>query len=522
MHPSPFDTELIHFSHCSIEKNQTKIIPLFSWQIKTKEAWLITGPNGGGKSAIAAALTKVLDIVPQKEGLYSNVFEDSITVVSFETATALIQEEHARDNSEFIEGGIDPGRTVRTFLQEMMKPIENDNVPEILESNELITLFGIIPILDRGLKYLSTGEIRRCLLCKALLLKPALLILDEPYDGLDIESRSHIEPFIENLILETAQNPLCPTRLLLIMGRYIQIPNTITHVLELTDHHISFSGSRSEYEKMKNTSQIKSNDITLPITAYLHETLIEAQKQRDNFHSMNTNIPILVEMKNVTVEWSSKKVLDNVSWTVRKGEHWHIHGPNGSGKTTLLELITGDNPQVFKNEVYLFGIRRGSGETIWELKEKMGIVSYRLHVEFRSIHDITLENLIISGLHDSIGLYQKCGEEEYRLAHTWLCLAGFKNREKEKFGKLSYGEQRAMLIARAAVKCPPLLILDEPCHSLDNQSRTRILELLEAIAEEGSSTLLHVTHDPTEILACEKYILELHPNSKPMYSIVSL
>jgi len=231
---------------------------------------------------------------------------------------------------------------------------------------------------------------------------------------------------------------------------------------------------------------------------------------------------ILVEMRDVVVEWSDRRILDRLSWTLRRGEHWLIRGPNGSGKTTLLELITGDNPQVFRNDIRLFGKKRGSGETIWELKEKMGVVSYRLHTEYRSLGDLTLEAVVLSGLHDSIGLYQQCGEEERALAEKWLHLAGFAGRSATPFRDLSYGEQRAVLIARASIKQPPILILDEPCHGLDDTQRIRVLEVLQAIAENGTSTMLHVTHDPAEVLPCEKHILELCPGEKPMYRIIEI
>ena len=138
---------------------------------------------------------------------------------------------------------------------------------------------------------------------------------------------------------------------------------------------------------------------------------------------------------------------------MNKGEHWLIRGPNGSGKTTFLELITGDNMQVFSNDIKLFGARRGSGETIWDIKRKLGIVSYRLHVEYRMVNSTTLENVIISGFRDSIGLYEAATDVEKAAAKKWLQLGGFAGREKEAFGSISYGEQRAILILRAAVKC---------------------------------------------------------------------
>ncbi|NLC92255.1 MAG: ATP-binding cassette domain-containing protein, partial [Treponema sp.] len=138
------------------------------------------------------------------------------------------------------------------------------------------------------------------------------------------------------------------------------------------------------------------------------------------------------------------------------------------------------------------------------------------------VNGTSLQNVIISGFRDSIGLYGDPTDVEIAAARKWLRLGGFEGRENESFGSISYGEQRAILILRSAVKCPPILILDEPCHGLDEQYREKILHLLEVIAENGSSTMLHVTHDPSEVSKFEHNVLELHPNENPMYKIIQI
>jgi molybdate transport system ATP-binding protein len=213
-------------------------------------------------------------------------------------------------------------------------------------------------------------------------------------------------------------------------------------------------------------------------------------------------------MRDVNVGWGEKRVLSKLNWTVYPLEHWLIRGPNGAGKTTLLELVTGDNPQVFCNHVALFGKRRGTGETLWDIRRRLGIVSHRLHLEYRMVGDTTVEGVLVSAFHDSIGLYETPTDSETQAARRWLALAGMEDRGHRPFGSLSFGEQRMALILRGAVKSPPLLILDEPCHGLDRPSRALVLALLETIAETRTSTLLHVTHDPTEVLRCEGRVLE--------------
>lgn len=510
----------IALKNCAIRNETNTYMQALSWEMKKDENWLITGPNGGGKTTIADALAGNLEIVPFDDGLYANIFAGTTVLVSFEAAAALIEEERRRDDSDYMEGGVDPGRTPRKLLSEVF--------PGTLTNHPAIALCGIEAILDRGLKYLSTGEIRRTLLCRALISNPGLIILDEPFGGLDVSSKDMLSALIEKMLTGNADNgrtdipAFCSSRILLVMDRVNFIPNGITHVLELAGKQVSFSGNKGEYQARQESQKKTDADKQAEEQSELSKGFLNAQAQGsltlpDTIHTQEET---LVQMNGVTVAWSDHVVLDNLSWTLRKGEHWLIRGPNGSGKTTFLELITGDNPQVFRNDVWIFGRKRGTGETIWELKEKMGIVSYRLHVEYRALGSLSLETVILSGLHDSIGLYQQCGEQEKDLAQKWLALAGLEGRANEQFRDLSYGEQRAILIARAAIKCPPLLILDEPCHGLDDTYRERILQILQIIAETGTSTLLHVTHDPSEVLPCEKNILELRPGEKPMYRIL--
>ena len=512
---------------CSIRRGNEAIIGSVTWDMGSTGNWLVTGPNGSGKSVLVSALAGLFDIVPSESGSYHADGGDSTAIVSFETASALIEEERRRDDSDFVEGGVDPGRTPRSFIMETMYFADAPKYPEGagLESHPAVALCGIAPILDRGLKYLSTGEIRRTLLAHALCARPELLILDEPYDGLDVASRG--------MLLDFLSTGLKDTRLIVVMDPRGALPSSVSHVLELTNRSVSFSGTLNAYRRHLDcaTSAQPSVSAGAALTAPgklteigdIAEKLNEATTPRDSGEPKGTpytGTP-LVEMRGVTVEWSGRKVLDDLTWALNRGEHWLIRGPNGSGKTTFLELITGDNPQVFRNDVRLFGVKRGSGETIWEIKEKMGIVSYRLHTDYRALGEYALETVLLSGLHDSIGLYCQCGEEERRLANQWLELSGFAGRGGEAFRDLSYGEQRAVLIARAAIKQPPILILDEPCHGLDDGHRRLVLTLLQAIAERGESTLLHVTHDPEEVLPCERHILELRPGESPMYRILN-
>ncbi|MBD5433728.1 MAG: ATP-binding cassette domain-containing protein [Treponema sp.] len=531
-----FQKKFISINECRIESSRGTLLENVSWKMRSKEAWLVVGANGSGKANFLNALAgDGARFIPNKDGaFFSNIFENSAEIISLEKAAALIEEERANDESEYFEGGVDHGRTARVFLCEgiLGKKIRRQTngefeIPEEaarLKNFPEVKLCGIENILDRGLKYLSTGEIRRTYLCRALLGKKRLLILSDPFAGLDAQSRKILLDFFDGIATRQLKNPGEESgafpRIILSMERFNEIPESINCVLEFSKNAISFCGNRREYEEILSQRQKENSDFREKNKIEFKQTVqkLVAENFSDEKKSAEK---ILVEMRGINVGWGEHRVLRDLSWTLRRGEHWLIRGPNGSGKTTFLELITGDNMQVFCNDVKIFGARRGSGETIWDIKKRLGIVSYRLHVEYRMVGQ-NLLGVIVSGFHDSIGLYKEASDVEITAAKKWLALGGFSGRENEQFSNLSYGEQRAILILRASVKSPEILILDEPCHGLDENFRQKILDLLETIAESGTTTLLHVTHDPSEALACEKNILEFLPNENPMYKIIEL
>lgn len=525
---------LITISNCRIENSKNTILSNINWQFNQKEAWLVIGPNGGGKADFLNALAGKNKIIPNKQdiSIFSSLFKDSVEIVSLERAAKLIQEERENDESDYVEGGVDIGRTGRVFIaQALCSSLQkNSELPEIakkIETYPAIKLCGIEKILDRGLKYMSTGEIRRTLLARALISSKKLLILSDPFAGLDVQSRSILLDFFNTVVQnQLKENPGSEyPKIILGMERYKEIPDAITNVIEFTNQEVSFCGTKQEYElilqKRQKNSEEKNLLVKSELEKNLRETLQETVVLQNKEENDSDQKEILVEMNNVNVSWSDNYVLKDLSWKLYKGEHWLIQGPNGSGKTTFLELITGDNMQVFSNDVRLFGNKRGSGETIWDIKKQLGIVSYRLHVEYRMLGNTSLLSVIISGFRDSIGLYEAATDVEIAAAKKWLKLGGFEGRESENFGNLSYGEQRAIIILRAVVKNPKILILDEPCHGLDEQYREKILHLMNLIGAQGTSTMLHVTHDKTEILDCEKHVLELLPGLSPMYKITT-
>lgn len=583
---------LISIKNCRVQDLHTIFIDRVDWEMRAGEAWLVIGEAGSGKSAFLQALSGEKELVQNADAVksggspdasvdapadtgsglgaaaapdgahYTNSFASSTEIVSLERAARLIEEERELDETDYMDR-VDEGRTARRFICEVLggpdakhKHAPLPAIADRLETLPEVKLCGVERILDRGLRYLSTGEIRRTLLCRALLSGKKLLILSDPFAGLDAQSRTILCEFFQTIAGKQKNAPagdMQTTRILLSMERYSEIPETITHVLEFAGSTtgngaglsaggasvgaISFCGTRADYEALlkvreKEAAQGRKANAHALESAFAAATgesaIVTSTSERaatgSSEHATSTpdgSGEVLIDMRDVNVGWGGHQVLSHLNWSVKKGEHTLIRGPNGSGKTTLLELITGDNKQVYCNDVRLFGIKRGSGESIWDIKAKLGIVSYRLHVEYRMVGSTDLESVIISGFKDSIGLYEPKTDVQVAAARKWLSLAGFSGRENASFNSLSYGEQRAILILRASVKQPKVLILDEPCHGLDEAQRTLVLDLLEKIAETGTTTLLHVTHDPTEVLPCEKHVLQLLPGEEPMYRLIS-
>ena len=223
----------------------------------------------------------------------------------------------------------------------------------------------------------------------------------------------------------------------------------------------------------------------------------------------------IIRLEDVSVSYSGRTVLDQLNWAVKAGEHWGISGPNGAGKTTLLSLISADNPQGYGKDFWLFGRKRGSGESIWDIKKRIGLVTAELQLEYHQT--IRAEDVVVSGFFDSIGLYREAEASHFSIAHQWLEALGIADLTHLNFEALSYGERRTVLLARALVKSPNILILDEPCQGLDERNRATLLNTINFLAEKTPMTILYVSHKPEAQLTCLTHQLEFVSNEKQTY-----
>ena len=414
--------------------------------IRRGEQVALVGENASGKSRLAS-------VFAGRNGAKYITFRDSYG--SYGDRNFFMQQ---RWNLFTLEG--DPPSVGEALHQDAAE--SKDPEAALRRVEELTALFSMEPLLDKPLVTLSSGELRKYQLTRALLGGPEILVVDNPYIGLDPRTRG--------LLTELLTALSGSMTLVLVLSRPAEIPPFITHVIPVED------GKAGEKE---------------PREAYLDRVLP----------------PAVIRLRNVTIRFGERVILNSLNWTVREGEHWALTGANGSGKSTLLSLINADNPQAYAHDIELFGRPRGTGETIWDIKSRIGFVSPELHRAFRQ--DATALNIVTSGHFDTEGLFRKPSEEQREIARHWMEEFGIGDLAERPFLRLSSGEQRLCLVARAFVKDPPLYILDEPLQGLDEPQRRHVKTLLDRYCGAPGKTLVMVTHYPEEYPACIDHSLTL-------------
>ena len=440
----------LQISQGTFRLGDTRTLSIDHLTLQSGESWAFVGANGSGKSALAKALAGELTLL--KGDRQSNF--SRITRLSFEQLQKLVSEEWQRNNTDMLSPGEDDtGRTTAEIIQ--------DEVKDAARCQQLAERFGITSLLSRRFKYLSTGETRKTLLCQALMSQPDLLILDEPF------------------------------------------PDFVQNAGVLADCALTEIGEKSALLQQALIAQLAHSENLAGMA--LPEP--DAPPARDQ---LTAGEPLIV-LKEGVVSYNDRPIINHLNWTVRPGEHWQISGPNGAGKSTLLSLVTGDHAQGYSNDLTLFGRRRGSGETIWDIKKHIGYVSSSLHLDYRV--STTVRNVILSGYFDSIGIYQAVSDKQRKLAQQWLDIAGFSAKTADApFHSLSWGQQRLALIVRALVKHPTLLILDEPLQGLDPLNRQLIRRFVDVLIGEGETQLLFVSHHASDAPSCITHRLQFVPD----------
>ncbi len=445
------DNCLAKISDVSVSLGAKPVVTSISFEILSSQNTAIVGPMGSGKTSLAKALAGRL--FRTGEVFFSSRNPDKRAYV------LLVEQQHQFKNrsnlSEF-------------YLQQRFNSSDCEDAYTVeeelagLEVGDWVTVFELSGLLKRPLIQLSNGENKRLQIVKSLAYQPDWLILDNPYVGLDVNGR---EILTKGLLSLEARG----TYFILISSPG-DVPDFIDQVIELP-------------------SELAVSAKPAPLL-----------RSVDPFE-------IAVKMEKVQIKYGTKTILSDFSWEVKSGERWAIKGPNGAGKSTLISLITADNPQAYSQNITLFDRKRGTGESIWDIKRKIGYLSPELHLYFKE--GGSCFSVVASGLFDTLGLFKRLSDEQTLQVNQWMQVMGITHLAERSFLQISGGEQRMVLITRALVKNPALLILDEPCQGLDRVQTEYLKSVLDYLAENSEMTLLYVSHYDRDIPSCVNQVLEL-------------
>lgn len=447
-----------------------------SLEIRSSEQTAIIGPNGAGKTMLANLICGKCPILAG--GHFSMSFrQDSVRSITFRDsygsadATWCYQQ---RWNSTETEDS--------PFICDVFPTISDP-----VWRSELFRVFRLDEIWDKKLVALSSGEMRKYQLARALSSNPGMILIDNPYIGLDPAARAELTSLLARLAGQWS------LQIVLIISRAADIAPFVTHVIPVRGRRCLGKIPVAEYSE----------------PAYGPEILDSVRRGQILSIPEPQSVPeTVVRCNGVSLRYGDRTILRKTDWEVRRGSHWSVQGPNGAGKSALLSLVYADNPQAYACDIELFGRPRGTGESIWDIKKHIGYVSPEMHRSY--CHRIPVIDIVASGLNDTIGLYRKIHDEERVLCRFWMRIFGLEELETRDFCTLSSGEQRMVLLARAFVKNPSLIILDEPMHGLDERNRALAKAIIAAYCSNNSRTLITVTHYPEELAGLTDQILRLH------------
>ncbi|HVX49690.1 MAG TPA: ATP-binding cassette domain-containing protein [Chitinophagaceae bacterium] len=464
----------IILQNVSVQLQQQQLLHNISFTLLQGQHLAITGPSGSGKTVLAKAIA-------------GKLFHQGGVAFGNNKPRLVFVEQHYNfknlsNTSDFYYqqryNSFDSTDAL-TVQDELLAVNSNQQAIDVMLNRLQLQHRQHSPLL-----HLSSGEHKRFQIIKSFLQPADVLVIDSPFVGLDVNSRAELH----KLINEKAAQGVT----IIVVADARQLPESISHIAWLQNGRLQAFEEKAEFFSVHIRQLQKISDIS---------TAIPFEKSAADFK-------VAVKMDNVRVAYQQKTIIENISWQVNRGEKWLVRGENGAGKSTLLSLVTGDHPQAYANKIILFDRARGTGESIWDIKKKIGYVSPELHWYFDA--GITCYNTVASGLFDTIGLYKKLNVEQQTLVQQWLDFLRISSHVQHKpLATISTSQQRLTLLARALVKNPPLLVLDEPCQGLDEEQMQHFVSLTDALCTELNKTLIYISHYAHEIPACITNVLEL-------------
>ncbi len=450
----------------------------------------IVGANGAGKTKLAEMIAgKVivrsgvmrLSFLPegvhyQKDKVIKAGFESAYTMADY--ANMYYQQRFSATENEW------------DAIQNTRRPTVENLIADLPGSDKGIWVekLHLRPLFPKTLLMLSSGELRRFLIATILIKKPEIVIFDNPFIGLDAKTRI----VLNQVFADIADRQ----QMIFVVPDVKDIPEISKSVIPCRDLEYFPKMDKDKFLADKDFLQMifsknNTNELRLP------EPFVKEERQFE----------IAADLRNVTIKYPTRTLFEGISWQIKKGEKWTLSGPNGSGKSTLLSLVTADNPRSYNMDITLFDRKRGTGESIWDIKKRIGYISSEMHLYFRE--NQPCKKVVASGLFDTQGLFRQCSDAQYQKAQQIMDTFGIGHLAEWPFLQTSDGEQRLVLLARTMIKNPDLLILDEPLHGLDAANKARAKQLINQYAAQPERTLILVTHEPENVPECVDRHFEL-------------
>ncbi|MGL6074767.1 MAG: ATP-binding cassette domain-containing protein [Fimbriiglobus sp.] len=459
---------MIHLEMQNVQALRLGMGPVLSvpaWVWRAGETWAVVGPNGAGKTTFGELLAGRLRVTGQVRNSLTTgtqTLSDVVTLVGFQESSRLFSttDHYYQERFQFS----DPLQEIRVeeYLRQGLTTAESHFA-------QVVSRLHLEPLLSKSFITLSNGQTRRVRIARGVLRQPAVLVLDDPHLGLDPGARLELDCWLAELV-HSGQK-------LLLLTRPEFVPHFVTHILELA----------------VATSRPHIPTIASEVPTKTWSEVIQREAA------------VVLAMTQIRVAYGETVVLQGLDWTVRQGDRWALWGGNGSGKSTLLSLICGDHPQAYANRIELFGRRRGSGESIWEIKRRIGFLSPELHLFFHE--PLTAWQTAATGFLDHMTYSPPTTEQRVALEAMFaeFRLTALRDRP---FRTLSTGQQRLVLFVRALVKRPDLLILDEPFQALDRECIDHAKAWLDTHLNP-QQTLILVSHHLEELPSTLTHILRL-------------
>jgi molybdate transport system ATP-binding protein len=468
---------VVQIANLNLKYQHKPVLQDLNWTINRNEHWLLCGESGSGKTSLAKAIAGLTHSYGNIEIGFDP--QSSLPAMVYYVANWFQFKDLEGQSNFYYQQRYNKQSTETTAsVKAELESFGKKHGLLYHEAEPILTALGFSGLVNATLIQLSSGEHKKLQLVKALWLKPQLLILDLPYNGLDTLSRQNLNALLEQITGAGTQ--------LILISNETELPGCINHIAKIeAGQLVEISADERSLKEIEVSGMAVPQFLTVDVSASTSSEIIK--------------------MVDVNISYGEKKVLKNINWEVKPGEKWVLHGHNGSGKSTLLSLICGDHPQAYANNFYLFGNKRGSGESIWEIKEKIGLISPELHWYFDP--SATVWQSIASGFYDSSGLFCDPGYSKKVQTDELISYFGLNEYKDSLMNELPLGKQRLAMLARTIVKNPEILILDEPCQGLDQQQTIHFNKLVDELCKNGT-TLIYVGHFEAQIPNCiEKRIL---------------